>query len=270
MKGTGVVMALVSLLGGQDRKARLDVVSEGVVFERVRVLSDPLAVLRQLESAAPADRTQGFRLLGFNPANGDVPLPPLASISFENLDDDSDLEVLLAVKVVGGSIIFVMDMSQGSWWIIGRFTNGLRNDADGGRVVELRSLVDIGRSEIIVRETDGGTDISETHLSIYRVQSGKLRRVFRTVERARYRVVGVQPAGTFTVEHAWLSYPDRSEVGSSIIVIDRVKIVTGVRRNLLPERRVRMTPGTCEVYRWTEDRQEFIVYPYGLRRFCER
>ena len=235
---------------------------------RTRIYSDPLTILGQLQSSLPADRRAGFLSLGFTADDDDVGFSPVARLLFENLDEDDDLEAVLGFERMGTAIVVVLDKSEGVWWKAGQFTSGSRESGNLGRTMDMQSLIEDGRSELIIRDSDGGTDIAETHVSIYRLEGGHLRRVFRVTAEAKYRVVGAQGAGTATYERAWLYYPDRKIAGAPIIVVSRAKAVIGSTPDLELDRKLRIAPSACEVYCWNTVRREFVVDDSRASIFC--
>jgi hypothetical protein len=241
---------------------------DGADLQRTRMESDPVTILEQLQSPIAAERKTGFGSLGFKATDDDVKFPPVARLLFENLDEDDDLEAVLGFEQTGAAIVIVMDRAEGSWWKVGQFTNAWRSSGDLDETVQVRDVIENGRSEIMIRDSGGGTDIAETHLSIYRLQSGRLHRVFRVSEESRYRVVGAQDPETATYERAWLSYPDREEAGAPMIVVDRTKTVIGPTPELNPDRQLRVAPGVCEVYRWNGEQEGFVADSSAASTLC--
>jgi hypothetical protein len=200
--------------------------------------------------------------------DSDLAVAPVVRLYFENLDEDPELESVLALEKGGVAIAFVFDWKGGAWWEIGRFTDGWRNIGDLDRLVTFRDIVTLGRSELIIRDSGRGTGLSDARLSIYRLRRGELRLVFQTRERARYQVVGLgSPA--VTMEQAWLSYPETKPGESPVIVVDRAAVNLRAPSERNAERLLRRAKITCGVYRWEERREEFVVADPLKSRFCD-
>ncbi|MGH9722650.1 MAG: hypothetical protein ACRD8O_20770 [Bryobacteraceae bacterium] len=241
--------------------------SSGVDLEPRRVESDPLTVFGYLQSSLPTQIQRGYALLGFNAPLIDAQFPPLADLRYVQLDEDRELEVVLTFQQRGVVITSILDKQENVWWRTGQFTNGWRNLGYTDQFVEIKDVIEAGRSELLVRRSGGGTDISETNLVMYRLRSGRLRPVFQTREVARYRVVGSPVPGT-TLERVFLDYPDRVEAGAAILVVDRMSItspnpplnIDGVLRH--------KGNSVCEAFHWDRAKYEFVQNASATEAFC--
>jgi hypothetical protein len=220
--------------------------------------SDPISLYRRLVSPSPEDRGEALRLLGHKEIDASESLT--ARLYAVHLDRRAELEyILLVAGWPAGTIATVLYQNGKAWWAIGDFTYWLYWDAnEAERFVELREIVWDGRKEIIVRDHEGGTGISETWLSIYRMQDGRLYRVFRTLEDGYDSHQGISE-----YEHRTLEYPEHYLEAPAFLVTRYVKRTEPAEGG----RPVRVTR-KCSVFRWDAAGFAFVEDKIATPKLC--
>ncbi len=177
-----------------------------------------------------------------------------------NLDEDREDEAIVIASWKGAlqpPVALVFDRRNGVWYRVAEFHGGRHWMEEGSaRFLEVRFTVSPDRQDLIVRETNGGTGILGTHLSVHRMRNGKLHEVYSSVEseesRADEKQETVVEAATFDFQ------PPR--------IIERRK---EIREQDFP---VSAKPpaqiDTCGVFQWSESAFRFVPDPAATRRVC--
>lgn len=237
------------------------------LVESVVNLAPPIIVAKLLDSSR-SERRFAFKALGYDLDESDVRVPPPLQFHNVNLDEDEDQEAVLAFRQMGVSTALVFDRRGDSWWKVGTFTNGFRNQGGWDTFFQLRSIVDSGRYDLVVRISGGGTDFVETEYMIYRLRRGHLISVLGVIEEARYRVVGGRSSQA-QYERAVISFITREDSDPDLIVIDFFQMPLAQLPAFSLERLVsRRAPDTCVVYVWNERVFGFSEDPKLVSRFC--
>ncbi len=220
--------------------------------------SDPISLYRRLVSPSPEDRGEALRLLGHKEIDASESLT--ARLYAVHLDSRADLQyILIATGQPARSIAMVFQGKRQEWWAIGDFTYWYHWDAnEAERFVELREIVWSGRKEIIVRDHEGGTGMAETTLSIYRMQDGRLYRVFRTLEDGYDSHQGISE-----YEHRTLEYPEHDWNAPAFLVVRYVKRTEPAEGG----RPVRVTR-KCSVFRWDAAGFAFVGDKAATPKLC--
>ncbi|MCX6592981.1 MAG: hypothetical protein NTZ56_15790 [Acidobacteria bacterium] len=234
---------------------------------RVRLAASPLAIAAKLVSSSVQERQAGLRQLGFDP--GEEPPGLRVAVHWEQLDQDPEEEVVLALEVAGTVNVFVVDQHQGEWWRVARFANGFRDGCTLDGTLAFKQTRKDGIRDILIRTSGGGTDIVSTNLTIYQLREGTVRRLFHVVEDASYRVMGRQTSDVMTHEHVSLAFVNDSGTANPLIVADRTKEQWKASDKDflgLPGRRT--LSQECSVYRWSEPLGKFSFDGVLTRRIC--
>jgi hypothetical protein len=225
------------------------------------IATDPISLYRRLLSTSLQDRKDAFRMLAHDEIDADDPVE--ARLYAVNLDSDSDLEYILVATghFPPRTFASVFDRAGESWWVIGDFSYWWHwgaNEAE--QLIGLREIVRNGRKEITVRDWSGGTGVTETWLSIYRMQNGYLYRVFRTLEDGFHFIVG---AGTSEYEHRTLEYPDHDWNAPALLVARHLKRTEPSRKGLA----FRLSRN-CSVFRWDSASFSFVEDKAAMPNLC--
>jgi len=239
-------------------------------LRRALVEESPAKIAALIASPNPRQCRMGLASLGLHIPEYDPCFVSHAQLFLQNLDEDDELEAVLRIRQGEMEAVIVLDIQDGSWWRIGHFIRVFRFDTDADMTLELKSIISDRCYDLLIRDSGGGTDISETHLSMYRLRQGRLQRVFRISESARYRVVGGSSRVNVILERAWLTYPSREISGIPLIVADRTRVPIGRTTEFNPERELRFATSECTVYRWDEQGQVFTPDSGEFRRYCPK
>jgi hypothetical protein len=242
--------------------------ADAVDLSRARLAASPLAIAAKLVSTSVEERRAGLGSLGFDPA-GEL-LGFHVAVYWEQLDDDPEEEVVLALEVAGTVSVFVADQQQqAEWWRVARFVNGFRDRCTIASTLAFKETRKAGIRDLLIRLSGGGTDIVSTELTIYQLREGTVRPVFRIVEDASYRVMGRQASDVMTHERVSLAFVNDSGAANPLIVADRAKEQWKVSDKDflgLPGRRT--LSQDCSVYQWNEPLGKFSFDSVLTRRIC--
>jgi hypothetical protein len=230
---------------------------------RRRIAADPGTIYRGLRSVSPEHRRFAHRQLFGAVKSGDLlpQAPADAKLISANLDTDEELEFILKINGPGGvTFVGVFDQDTVGWWQVGEFLYWWHwSEARAERVVSLRETVHAKQKDLLIRIANGGTEMVETALSIYRLHEGRLYRVFTTVEESEYAVWGTDET---VVETCRIELPVPDETVDRFIVARHTKVTSLQGR---PNKRVRRA---CVVHRWDESRFVFSPDSSVNSRFC--
>ena len=225
------------------------------------ITTDPISLYRRLLSTSFEDGKDAFRLLAHEEMDAGDPVE--GRLSAVNLDSDSDLEYILVATghFPPRTIAVVFDKTGGSWWVVGDFSYWWHwgaNEAE--QFIELREIVHDGRKEIIVRDWGGVTGAAETCLSIYRMNSGSLYRIFRALEDGFHFIVG---AGTSEYEYRILEYPDHDWNAPALLVARHLKRIGPAQKGVA----IRVSRD-CSVFRWDPSAFVFVENKAATPSLC--
>lgn len=152
------------------------------------------------------------------------------------LDEDPQLEVVIQFIIPGREVVGrVLDQHGDGWRQAGEFNSWWNFEpADAKRFLEFRETVASGINDIVVRTRGGGTEVSGTELSVYRLRKGVLVNVFSVKEQETSME---HPSGKVFETTARLTFTS-----------GRIEIITT------------RDPGnkkTCATYLWNEARFRF-------------
>jgi hypothetical protein len=220
---------------------------------RNRVGDDPRRIFQKLTSTLEAERRTAAQQLSW--PTSEVPEPFDARLLLVNLDADDEKEVIF---VLSGSplatVALVFDRQKEGWWRVGEFSYWWHWDANQAeRFIELREIVKYGRKDIIVREQYGGTGVATTQLSIYRLHSGRLYRVFVAAEDEYHYIYG---SGATVTDTRRVEFPEADSSGQRFLVVYH-------RSTTEPDIPTKRNPITsksqCSAYRWDANRFTFVL-----------
>jgi hypothetical protein len=220
----------------------------------------PITILSGLLSSSPEQRKQALQQLGdlYTDATERID----ASLRAVNLDADPELEyVLIAKGFPTGSTAYVFDRDEEGWWVTGEFSYWWHWDAnEAERFLELREIVRYGRKDIIVRDTEGGTGLKVTELSIYRLNNGLLYRVFQTTEDREDWVVGTNRTDYV---HRVIEFPDPDKDGN-VFLVSRYQKRSEFSPRTRPDRKI----GSCSAFRWDANAFVFVEDKTAAATLC--
>jgi hypothetical protein len=228
---------------------------------RRRITSDPLTIFRELLSPSEEERRRAYHAIRWDV--DDETSPPVdARLYATNLDADPDLEYILIVRgEFDQSAAYVFDRQQDGWWEVGQFSCWWHCFADQAeRLIELREIVWYGRKDIIVREQGGGTGLTETTLSIYRLYEGRLYRVFQTTEDRDEGVIG---GGSIT-QHRRIEFPESDPNEPKFLVVHYDKET----ESDAGEGKKRAETHSCTTYRWDAVKFTFVADKAAVDKLC--
>ena len=232
---------------------------------RRRLQSDPLTIFQNVLSTSKDNRRRAYQDLGWSKdALDPAAQPGDARLSAVRLDTGSDLEYVLIMNVwPPGTVAYVFAKNDQCWWEVGKFHYSWHwNSGQADRFIELREVVSYGRKDIIVREQGGGTGVSETRLSIYRMHEGRLYQIFQAIEDAFHYVLG---GGETVYEERKIEYPDSDPARGKFLVVryhKRTELDKASGRDQTRETH------SCSAHRWDAEHFAFVKDGSATARLC--
>lgn len=159
-----------------------------------RVVPEPSALLRDVTAQDAATRLRALGAVGvpgefrkMSPGeNPEMTRVTQAQLLFANLDADPDLEAIIVLQQLNYAWAAVFDRRVKAWQRVAFFGCWCKYEHDPlARFLELRSLVEPGRNEIIVRDSLGGTGSYWRDVVVCRMIGGAPREILRIPEERR-------------------------------------------------------------------------------------
>ncbi len=251
------------------------------------LVSEPAELVRQLLSAEMSQRIAALEILGVPETLGKPPPPGWedftkvvdARVVYANLDEDPELEAIVVFAQGPYAWAAVLDREDDRWYRVALLNCWCKYEADPlARFIELRTLVDPGRRDLIVRDSLGGTGVYWRDAIMYRMKTGSLHEVLRIHEEKRNCDPTAPPERRgCSVTRASVSF--LQQAASRRVVVSTVQGQLPVPPPQRGEPPVYPPPGDdlravipvgCQGYAWDASRFRFAEDPRTTSIYCEK